>query len=192
MTAKTARHRGTISRERGRTSLANCACDGASGGRKAVGVDPLLKEANQNRLRRIEGQVRGLQNMVEDDRHGAAKREKRPDPSYVRRIARTDLRAFAIAGPEEGEITNEFAGCKQNATSNFARAIHAQRSCVRNDGCNRESGRQSRTREKNVLLLLETLFQTVFPRARKISCCSRNRWNGPRSGVFGTRRDATF
>jgi len=71
MTAKTARHRGTISRERGRTSLANCACDGASGGRKAVGVDPLLKEANQNRLRRIEGQVRGLQKMVEDDRYCA-------------------------------------------------------------------------------------------------------------------------
>jgi len=71
MTAKTARHRGTISRERDRTSLANCACDGASGGRKAVGVDPLLKEANQNRLRRIEGQVRGLQKMVEDDRYCA-------------------------------------------------------------------------------------------------------------------------
>jgi len=69
MTAKTAR--GTVSRVRGHTSLANCACDGASGGRKAVGVDPLLKEANQNRLRRIEGQVRGLQKMVEDDRYCA-------------------------------------------------------------------------------------------------------------------------
>src|SRR5437879_7585807 len=69
MTAENAR--GTVSRERGHTSLANCACDGASGGRKAVGVDPLLKEANQNRLRRIEGQVRGLQKMVEDDRYCA-------------------------------------------------------------------------------------------------------------------------
>jgi CsoR family transcriptional regulator, copper-sensing transcriptional repressor len=51
--------------------LANCACDNSSGRRKAVGVDPLLKEANQNRLRRIEGQVRGLQKMVEEDRYCA-------------------------------------------------------------------------------------------------------------------------
>jgi DNA-binding FrmR family transcriptional regulator len=71
MTAKTVRYRGGVSRDRGHTSLANCACDSASGGRKAVGVDPLLKEANQNRLRRIEGQVRGLQKMVEEDRYCA-------------------------------------------------------------------------------------------------------------------------
>jgi DNA-binding FrmR family transcriptional regulator len=37
--------------------------------RKAVAVDAGLKEANRNRLRRIEGQVRGLQRMVEDDRY---------------------------------------------------------------------------------------------------------------------------
>jgi CsoR family transcriptional regulator, copper-sensing transcriptional repressor len=40
-------------------------------GRKAVGVDAELKEANQNRLRRIEGQIRGLQKMVEEDRYCA-------------------------------------------------------------------------------------------------------------------------
>lgn len=40
-------------------------------GRKAVGVDAELKLANQNRLRRIEGQVRGLQKMVEEDRYCA-------------------------------------------------------------------------------------------------------------------------
>jgi len=39
--------------------------------RKAVMVDSGLKEANQNRLRRIEGQVRGLQKMVEEDRYCA-------------------------------------------------------------------------------------------------------------------------
>ncbi|MGH9675974.1 MAG: metal-sensitive transcriptional regulator [Candidatus Acidiferrum sp.] len=50
---------------------ANCACETAAGTRKAVGVDPLLKEANRKRLRRIEGQVRGLQKMVEDDRYCA-------------------------------------------------------------------------------------------------------------------------
>ena len=35
----------------------------------AVAVDPAIKEANLKRLRRIEGQVRGLQKMVEDDRY---------------------------------------------------------------------------------------------------------------------------
>jgi DNA-binding FrmR family transcriptional regulator len=49
----------------------NCACDTGVGGRKAVGVDPALKAANQNRLRRIEGQIRGLQKMVEEDRYCA-------------------------------------------------------------------------------------------------------------------------
>jgi len=39
--------------------------------RRAVGVDPELKRRNLNRLRRIEGQVRGLQRMVEDDRYCA-------------------------------------------------------------------------------------------------------------------------
>src|SRR5580692_7802368 len=55
----------------GRSSIANCACEAGAQGRKAVGVDPTLKEANRKRLRRIEGQVRGLQKMVEDDRYCA-------------------------------------------------------------------------------------------------------------------------
>jgi DNA-binding FrmR family transcriptional regulator len=37
--------------------------------RKAAGVDAGLKQANLHRLRRIEGQVRGLQKMVADDRY---------------------------------------------------------------------------------------------------------------------------
>jgi DNA-binding FrmR family transcriptional regulator len=47
---------------------ASCGCDA---GRKAVAVDPKIKERNQKRLRRIEGQVRGLQKMVEEDRYCA-------------------------------------------------------------------------------------------------------------------------
>jgi CsoR family transcriptional regulator, copper-sensing transcriptional repressor len=39
--------------------------------RKARGVDPDIKERNQKRLRRIEGQIRGLQKMVEEDRYCA-------------------------------------------------------------------------------------------------------------------------
>ena len=39
--------------------------------RHAVGVDPDIKASNLKRLRRIEGQVRGLQKMVEEDRYCA-------------------------------------------------------------------------------------------------------------------------
>jgi DNA-binding FrmR family transcriptional regulator len=52
-------------------AVADCACPTADGGRKALAVDPRIKEANGHRLRRIEGQVRGLQKMVEDDRYCA-------------------------------------------------------------------------------------------------------------------------
>lgn len=38
-------------------------------GRKAAGVDAGLKQASLHRLRRIEGQVRGLQKMVAEDRY---------------------------------------------------------------------------------------------------------------------------
>ncbi|HEX6590129.1 MAG TPA: metal-sensitive transcriptional regulator [Longimicrobiales bacterium] len=53
------------------THGASCGCgahDG-DGGRKAAGVDPDIKDRNLKRLRRIEGQVRGLQRMVEEDRY---------------------------------------------------------------------------------------------------------------------------
>jgi DNA-binding FrmR family transcriptional regulator len=53
-----------------RSPVANCACE-TGNGRKAAGVDPSIKQTNQNRLRRIEGQIRGLQNMVEQDRYCA-------------------------------------------------------------------------------------------------------------------------
>ena len=50
-----------------------CGCgvpaEGSAEGRKAVGVDPAIKARNLKRLRRIEGQVRGLQRMVEEDRY---------------------------------------------------------------------------------------------------------------------------
>ncbi len=37
----------------------------------AVAVDPAVKAKNLKRLRRIEGQVRGLQRMVEEERYCA-------------------------------------------------------------------------------------------------------------------------
>lgn len=49
----------------------HCATHGASGDRKAVAVDPDIKRANLTRLRRVEGQVRGLHKMIEEDRYCA-------------------------------------------------------------------------------------------------------------------------
>ncbi len=42
-----------------------------SGGSHAVAVDPEVKRSVLTRLRRIEGQVRGLQKMVEEERYCA-------------------------------------------------------------------------------------------------------------------------
>jgi DNA-binding FrmR family transcriptional regulator len=59
--------------------VASCGCGLSHGdeavdvaeGRKAVAVDADAKERNRKRLRRIEGQVRGLQRMVDEDRYCA-------------------------------------------------------------------------------------------------------------------------
>ena len=47
-----------------------CGCPPANG-RRARGVDPDIKDRNLKRLRRIEGQIRGLQRMVEEERYCA-------------------------------------------------------------------------------------------------------------------------
>lgn len=43
----------------------------AGPGAGAVGVDPAIKAANLRQLRRIEGQVRGIAAMIEEDRYCA-------------------------------------------------------------------------------------------------------------------------
>jgi DNA-binding FrmR family transcriptional regulator len=55
------------------THGASCGCGAHddNDGRRAVAVDPDVKERNLKRLRRIEGQVRGIQKMVDDDRYCA-------------------------------------------------------------------------------------------------------------------------
>jgi DNA-binding FrmR family transcriptional regulator len=50
---------------------AHCAVDADDGGRRATGVDAAIKERNLKRLRRVEGQVRGLQKMIDEDRYCA-------------------------------------------------------------------------------------------------------------------------
>jgi DNA-binding FrmR family transcriptional regulator len=81
-------------------------------GRKAVAVDPAIRARNLTRLRRIEGQVRGLQRMVEEDRYCAdimtqiasAQEALR---SVGRELMRNHLRHCASAairsGPEQAE-----------------------------------------------------------------------------------------
>lgn len=52
----------------------SCGCgldDRAGSGRKALAVDSDAKARNLKRLRRIEGQVRGLHKMIEEDRYCA-------------------------------------------------------------------------------------------------------------------------
>jgi DNA-binding FrmR family transcriptional regulator len=57
----------------GLTVLGSCGCAAPEAppdnGKRAVAVDPEAKSANLRRLRRLEGQIRGLQKMVEQDRY---------------------------------------------------------------------------------------------------------------------------
>ncbi|HSA57913.1 MAG TPA: metal-sensitive transcriptional regulator [Gemmatimonadaceae bacterium] len=80
--------------------------------RKAVGVDPAIKERNLTRLRRIEGQVRGLQKMVAEDRYCADIMTQIASVhealrSVGRELMRNHLRHCATAaikaGPEQAE-----------------------------------------------------------------------------------------
>ena len=56
------------------TAVVGCGCavgDAEDSPRRAVAVDPEIKARNVRRLRRIEGQIRGLQKMVDEDRYCA-------------------------------------------------------------------------------------------------------------------------
>ena len=90
---------------------AACAC-GVGEGRKAVGVDADIKARNLTRLRRIEGQVRGLQKMVEEDRYCADVLTQISSThealrSVARELMRNHLKHCASAafqsGPENAE-----------------------------------------------------------------------------------------
>ena len=93
-----------------------CGCSVVSpddaGGRKAIAVDPAIKERNIKRLRRIEGQIRGLQKMVDDDRYCAdiltqVSSVHEALRSVSRELMRNHLRHCASSaiktGPEEAE-----------------------------------------------------------------------------------------
>ena len=89
-----------------------CALPSDEPSRKAVAVDPDAKARNGKRLRRIEGQVRGLQKMVEDDRYCADIMTQIASVhealrSVGRELMRNHLRHCATAairaGPEQAE-----------------------------------------------------------------------------------------
>jgi len=80
--------------------------------RKALAVDLDIKESNLKRLRRIEGQVRGLQNMVSEDRYCADIMTQISSVhealrAVSRELMRNHLRHCAAAaiksGPEDAE-----------------------------------------------------------------------------------------
>ena len=55
-------------------TAAECGCgvrEASTAARRAAAVDPEIKTRNLTRLRRIEGQVRGLQKMIDEDRYCA-------------------------------------------------------------------------------------------------------------------------
>jgi DNA-binding FrmR family transcriptional regulator len=91
-------------------SPAACGC--AAPDRKAVAVDPAIKERNLKRLRRIEGQIRGLQRMVEDDRYCAdimmqIASSQEAQRSVGRELMRNHLRHCAAAAIRAGETEAE-------------------------------------------------------------------------------------
>src|ERR1700704_3858403 len=92
-----------------------CACampgDDASG-RTAVAGDPGAKERSVKRLRRIEGQVRGLQKMVDEDRYCADIMTQIASVhealrSVGRELMRNHLRHCATAAIKAGPETAE-------------------------------------------------------------------------------------
>jgi DNA-binding FrmR family transcriptional regulator len=84
-----------------RTSAA-CAC-GLRGKRKAAGVDSRIKIANRNRLRRIEGQIRGIARMVAEDRYC---------PDILVQIASVEQALRAVA---QGLMRNHLEHCVTQA-----------------------------------------------------------------------------
>jgi DNA-binding FrmR family transcriptional regulator len=91
----------------------NCACGvHDTDGRKAVGVDADIKDANLKRLRRIEGQVRGLQKMIEEERYCADVLTQLSSVhealrGVAREVMRNHLKHCASAAIRSGEVGAE-------------------------------------------------------------------------------------
>jgi DNA-binding FrmR family transcriptional regulator len=80
--------------------------------RKATAVDPRIRDRNLKRLRRIEGQVRGLHRMVEEDRYCAdiltqISSVQEALRSVGRELMRNHLKHCASAAIRSGEESAE-------------------------------------------------------------------------------------
>ena len=64
---------GTKRQEKKTAGGAECGCavEDSASSRKALGVDADIKSRSMKRLRRIEGQVRGIQKMIDEERYCA-------------------------------------------------------------------------------------------------------------------------
>ena len=102
---------------------AACGCgvdEGGGDGRKAAGVDADAKDRNIKRLRRIEGQVRGIQRMVDEDRYCAdiltqISSVQEALRSVGRELMKNHLKhcaaqAIAAGGTEADEMYDELVG----------------------------------------------------------------------------------
>jgi DNA-binding FrmR family transcriptional regulator len=96
-----------------RPTAASCSCAvHESRSRKAVAVDPGIKDSNLKRLRRVEGQVRGLQKMIEEDRYCAdvltqISSVQEALRSVGRELMRNHLKHCATAAIKSGEAEAE-------------------------------------------------------------------------------------
>jgi DNA-binding FrmR family transcriptional regulator len=90
--------------------MTTCACAVEGENRKAVAVDPEIKARNLTRLRRIEGQVRGLQKMVDEDRYCADVLTQISSVhealrSVARELMRNHLKHCATAAIKGGDVS---------------------------------------------------------------------------------------
>lgn len=94
-----------------KSAEALCGC-GTRDGRKAVAVDPVAKEKNLKRLRRIEGQIRGIARMVEEERYCADIMTQIASAhealrSVGRELMRNHLRHCATTAIKAGDVKAE-------------------------------------------------------------------------------------
>jgi CsoR family transcriptional regulator, copper-sensing transcriptional repressor len=82
---------------------------------RAAGVVPEIRDANLNRLRRIEGQVRGIQKMIEEDRYC---------PDILVQIASV---REALMGVSRELMRNHLTHCAARATREGGDAEEAMR-----------------------------------------------------------------
>lgn len=80
-----------------------------------TGVDPEIRARNLTRLRRIEGQIRGLQKMVEEDRYC---------PDILVQISSVQE---ALRGVSREVMRNHLAHCAADAEARGGEAAEAMR-----------------------------------------------------------------